>query len=312
MKSTFTPLLITSLVCLTQLALADRVSLEHDPLVPDQRQQWPSVAEGFSELRNGIDELVSANEQAEIMALTCQQRFRQQPRLRHDCLVHIIDELAAAQQATIVQVIGPFREKIRQGHNFADDRQLEFMRAEREGHRTRTQLEFQLQQIEREAAELFSRVDTSTNQMDRATRQRTTKLMHKQEALTSRLRMNQAGFERLETGQQAIANIRELYNRFDDFARLLELDLNLQTSGLQEAREILYMLLPLEETMVAAQGLDQALAQLEHERGVLTAINLADFFNLNGAVELPDLPDHSVGDEQLLQFLHSFADPQGE
>ena len=312
MKLTYNTLLIASLMCSLGPAWADPVAVPYDPLVPDQRQEWPEVAGGFSELRKGIEDLVDANEQAEIAALTCQQRYRQQPRLRHDCLVHVIDQLTVQQQSTIDHAIVPFREKIRQGHNFADDRQVTFMRAEREANRTRSQLEHELQQIGREGGELLGRVDSSDNQMDRETRHRTAKLMHKQDVLRSRLRMHQAGFARLETGQQAIANIRELYNRFDDFARLLELDLNLQTSGLQEAREILDMLLPLEETIVAAQGLDQALAQLEYERGVLTNIDLAAFFNINGNIELPELPDQSVSDQQLLQFLHSIAYPQGE
>ena len=312
MKTTYKLLLAATVLKGFALAWADPISVPYDPLVPDQRHEWPKVAEGFSDLRDGIEKLVHANEQAEIKALTCQQRYRQHPRLRHDCLVHVIDGLAASQQSTIDRAIVPFREKIREGHNFADERQVAFMRAEREASRTQTTLEFELQQIEREARELFNQINSSTDQMDRATRQRTTRLMQKQEALTSRLRMHQAGTERLEIGQQAITNIRELYNRFDDFARLLKLDLNLQTSGLQEAREILSMLLPLEETMIAAQGLDQALAQLEHERGVLSGIDLTEFFNFNGDIEPLKLPDQSANDEVLIQFLQGFTDQQGE
>ena len=293
-------------------AWADPVVVPYDPLVPDAQEEWPEVAEAFSNLRQNVESLVGANEEAEIAALTCQQRFSTQPALRRDCLAHVLDQLAAVQQSTIVDAVVPFREKIREGHGFADERQVAFIQAQRRATRARTDLEFELQRVQREAGELLSQVDPSTDQMDRATRQSTTKLMQTQEALTSRLRLHEAGFERLEIGQQAIGNIRELYNRFDDFARLLELDLNHQTSGLQDAKKILDMLLPLEEAIGAAQGLDESLAKLEHERAVLNEIDLNSFFDLDDAPEIPEMPDQTTSDTQLLQFLHDIAEQEGE
>lgn len=293
-------------------AWAKPVVVPYDPLVPDVQQEWPEVAEAFSNLRRNVEDLIGANEEAEIAAVTCQQRFSTQPALRRDCLGHVLDRLATIQQSTIADAVAPFREKIREGHGFADERQVAFMQAQRSATRARAELEFELQKVQREAAELLSHVDSSTDQLDRSTRQRTTKLIQTQEALRSRLRMNQAGLERLDMGQRAVANIRELYNRFDDFARLLELDLNLQTSGLQEAKEILDTLLPLEHAVGAAQGLDQSLAMLEHERAVLNEIDLTAFFRLDEPLIAPEMPDRTTSDAQLLQSLRDIAEQQGD
>lgn len=289
-------------------ALANPMSLEHRPLEVPTEEAWPDVAAGFGNLRQAIEQLIVSNDDAELAARACHRRFANQPRMRHACLQHTLDQLITQQAELAEQAVTPFRETIRQGHGFADERQIELQRARREVEQALVRNRAEIRQLENKANRLANRVQANGEEMDRDSRRQVSELMNEMDSRAMRMEIHHRMMERSEVGLEAVAALRDLYDRFDDFARILDYQMQLQVRSLHEASELLDILLPVEETLAMVVDLSPRVQELQHHVETLESIDLRAFFDTRtGQVSVP-VYNGSSNDAALLDFLNQFVD----